>query len=147
METNSFLSQNKWAIWLIIVSLLVIAGVAFFIFRSPTAPPNPKVTLAIDSPQQAASGSEIVYRIKFANNDVDPINNVALYMLYPQGFNYTQSEPQASKLDGTEFLIPNLSPGQSSQILIKGTLNGNSGEVKAVSAVLHYKFSNFNGDF
>jgi|SRR5579872_420260 len=147
MEGNSFLSQNKWAIWLIIVSLVVIAGVAFFIFRSPGAPPNPKVTLSIDAPGQAASGSEVVYRVQFANNDVDPINNVTLDMLYPQGFNFTESDPQPSKLDGTEFLIPNLSPGQSSQIVIKGNLNGNSGEAKAISGVLHYKFSNFNGDF
>ena len=147
MDKTSFLTENKWAIWLIIVSLVVIAGVAYFIFKAPSTPPNPKVTLTIDAPQTAASGSQVIYRVQFANNDVDPITNVTLDMLYPQGFSFTQSDPAPSKLDGTEFLIPNLTPGQSSQILIKGNLAGNSGEAKAISGVLHYKFSNFNGDF
>lgn len=142
-----FLKENKWAIWVILASLLLISVVAYFVFRTPKSQPAPKVTLLIDAPQQTPSGNEIVYRVQFANDDSSAINSVHLDMIYPQGFTFTQSTPNPSKLDGTQFTLPNLSPGQSSMIIVKGNITGNSGEIKTVRAAMHYRFVNFNSDF
>lgn len=147
MEEQSFFSENKWAIWLIIISLVVIAGVAYFIFKPSKTQRKPNISISIDSPQQTASGGQVTYRVQFANNDTEAVNNVSLDMLYPSGFTFASSNPPAAKLDGTHFTLPNLDPGVSSQIIITGSLNGNSGEIKTISGVLHYRFANFNGDF
>ncbi len=140
--------QNKWAIWVIVGSILIIAGLlSYFAFHKKTPDTQPKIEIGIDAPPKIASGSEIIYKVHFANHDSVSIKNISLDMLYPQGFVFSDSVPKPAKLSGTQYAIPTLDPSQDATIMIKGAMFGNADEVKSISAVMHYSFANLNSDF
>src|SRR5258708_7327569 len=134
MPQQSFFKQNKWSIFTIVVSLIAIVVVAYFVLRKPgqTGPVQPKVAVSIDAPNQIASGSELVYKIKVANSDSAAIKNVSLDVIYPQGFQFTDSTPKPTKLNGTQFALPIIEPSQDATIMIKGNIQGNADEVKTI---------------
>ncbi len=142
----SFYKQNKWAIWTIVASVLVLSVAIYFIFRTPSSSKNiqPKVTLSIDAPQTVATGSELIYKVRVKNNDSDSIKNISLDLVYPQGFTFLDSVPKPTKLNGTQFGLPPLDPSQETTIMIKGDVVGNASETKTLNAIMHYRFSNTN---
>ncbi|TSC66093.1 MAG: Uncharacterized protein G01um101477_220 [Candidatus Doudnabacteria bacterium Gr01-1014_77] len=142
----SFYAQNKWSIWIIIASVLVLGTAIYFIFRTPSLKKNiqPRVTLSIDAPQTVATGSELIYKVRVKNDDSDSIKNVTLDLVYPQGFTFKDSVPKPTKLNGTQFGLPPLDPSQETTIMIKGDVQGNAGETKTLNAIMHYRFSNTN---
>lgn len=144
----SFFKQNKWPIVIIAASLAVLVAGAFFVLRKP-APQSaqPKIQLTIDAPQQIPSGSEIVYKVTVANNDSAAIKNISMDLIYPQGFEFTDSTPKPTKLNGTQYGLPTIEPSQSATIMIKGNIQGNADETKTISALMHYQFANLNSNF
>ena len=149
MSFRELLSQNKWAIVIICASVLIIAFLAYLIFRQSknSQPTNPKVSISISAPQQIPSGHEINYLLTVFNNENTTIKGIVVDMIYPQGFSFESSNPSPSKLDGSEFSVPDLPSGQSVPIGIRGTIVGNANEYKTVSAVMHYQFTTFNSTF
>jgi uncharacterized repeat protein (TIGR01451 family) len=145
----SYIKDHKWSFLISLLAIIVIAIVAWFVFKKPAAssPNGSNVSVTIDAPQQVGSGTQAVYKVTVANNESAGLQNVQLQMLYPNGFSFQDSTPSPSALDGTEFNVPNLNPGQNAVIMIKGTLVGNSGETKQISAIAHYQFTNFNAQF
>lgn len=145
----SFYKQNKWPIIIISLSLLVILTAMYFAFRNPkdNGPSQPKVTLEIEAPKESPSGSEVIYKIHVSNNDSASIKTVVLDLVYPAGFTFIDSVPKPSRLNGSQFTLPVLDPSQDAAIMIKGNLQGNASEMKTITAVMHYQFSNFNSDF
>lgn len=148
-QKPSFFKENKWAIWLIAISIIIIGLLVLVIVKNVNSPgnANPKISLNIDTPAQIASGSELIYKIQVSNNDSSAIKSVSLDLLYPQGFTFEDSTPKPGKLDGTHFDIASLDPGQNAIIMVKGSIIGNAGETKNLNAILHYRFSNFNSNF
>jgi uncharacterized repeat protein (TIGR01451 family) len=145
----SFFQEHKWSILIAIIAALVIAIVAVLVFHKPasTAPAQSTVTVDIQAPQQAGSGTQVVYQVTVTNNSGNGIRNVTMDMIYPTGFVFQTANPTPSQLSGGEFTIPDLASGQNAAIMIKGTLSGNTGETKQVSAVLHYSFESFNSQY
>lgn len=143
---TSFYKQNKWAIWTIVASVVVLGTAIFFIFFNSSSQKNiqPKVSLSIDAPQTVATGSELIYKIRVKNDDSDSIKNISLDLVYPQGFTFKDSVPKPTKLNGTQFGLPPLDPSQETTIMIKGDVVGNAGETKSLNAIMHYRFSNTN---
>jgi uncharacterized repeat protein (TIGR01451 family) len=146
---KAFLKENKWSVWLITGSLVVIAIAAFFAFRKPSSnvPTQPNVSVNIDAPDKISSGSEVIYKINVKNDDSSTIRNVTVDLVYPNGFTFVDSSPKPSKLNGTQFALPSMDSGQSATIMIKGDIQGNADEVKTISATMHYRFANFSSDF
>jgi uncharacterized repeat protein (TIGR01451 family) len=145
----SYIKDHKWSFLISLLAIIVIAIVAWFVFKKPAAssPSGSNVSVTIDAPQQVGSGTQAVYKVTVADNESAGMQNVQLQMLYPNGFSFQDSTPSPSALDGTEFNVPNLNPGQNAVIMIKGTLVGNAGETKQISAIAHYQFTNFNAQF
>lgn len=145
----SYIKDHKWSFLISLLAIIVIAIVAWFVFRKPasSSPTGSNVSVTISAPQQIGSGTQAVYKVTIADNDAAGIQNVQLQMLYPNGFSFQDSTPSPSALDGTQFNVPNLNPGQNAVIMVKGTLVGNAGETKQISAIAHYQFTNFNAQF
>ncbi len=145
----SFLKENKWAIYIITASLLAIAIAAFFAFRKPSdeGAVQPKIDISVEAPQKISSGSEIIYKLHIQNNDSAPIKNISIDMTYPTGFVFVDASPKPTKLNGTQFSLPTMEKGQDTNIMIKGTLQGNAGENKTISAVMHYRYSTVTSDY
>ncbi len=146
---KSFFKENKWAIWLLTGSILLIALAAYFVLRTPSSnePSQPNVALSIEAPDQIASGSEVIYKVHVKNSDSAAIKNISLDMVYPNGFTYNDATPKPTKLTGTQFGLPTMEPGEETVLMIKGDIHGNAGEIKTISATMHYSFSNFNSTF
>lgn len=143
-----YIKEHKWSIAIAAISILIIAAVAFLLFHHSTpAPTGSGVTVTIDAPQQTGSGSEIDYTVTVDNGASTAITGVKVSMIYPQGFTFEESTPNPSALNGSEFDISEIAPGQSPTIMIKGTISGNAGETKTVSAVARYSYTNFNSQF
>lgn len=145
----SFFQEHRWSILIAIIAALVIAIVAVLLFHKPAsnAPAQSTVSVSIQAPSQAGSGTQVVYQVTVTNNSGNGIRGVTMDMIYPQGFTFQTANPTPSQLSGGEFSIPDLANGQNAAIMIKGTLSGNTGETKQVSAVLHYSFENFNSEY
>jgi hypothetical protein len=146
---KAFISENKWAMGVIGVSLLFLVVASFFAFRKPKndAPVQPKVDISIDAPQSISSGNEIIYKMHVQNNDKETIKNIVVDLNYPNGFVYEDATPKPTKLSGTEFALPSMDPGQDANVMIKGTIQGNAGETKVIKAVMHYKYSTVTSDY
>ncbi len=145
----SFFQEHKWSILIAILAAIAIAIVAVVLFHKPSsnAPSQTNVTVTVQAPQQVGSGTQVVYQITVANKSGSNIHGVKLDMIYPQGFTFQDANPTPSQLSGGEFDVPDLTNGQNAAIMIKGTLSGNTGETKQVSAVVHYQFDSFNSQF
>lgn len=146
-QAKGFFRNNMWAVWLIALSVLLIAALAYFIFKAPAPPPKPNVSLKIESPEQIDSGKEIIYRLVLENNEATAIKNISVDMLYPPGFTFSDSSPQPTRTSGAEFAVPSLNPRENAVIIIRGAIVGNAGETKAISAIMHYNYANFNSQF
>ncbi len=144
---RDFYQKNKWAIFLIIGTIVVVG--VFILYRNYTNRPSstPKINISLDAPTNVSSGGEIVYKVAFSNNDSQGIKGLTLDMIYPQGFTFEGSSPDSSKLSGAEFTLPDLNPGQAGSIMIRGNIVGNANEIKNVQAILHYSYASFNSDF
>lgn len=149
VDVGAFLKENKWAILLITGSLLVIAGALYFTLRKPkdNTPSQPKVSIGIEAPDKISSGSEIIYKLHVKNNDTTTIKKINVDIVYPNGFSFIDSTPKATKLNGSQFGLPALDPSQDVIVMIKGSIQGNAGETKTISATMHYQLENFNSDF
>ena len=147
-KVKLFYVENKWAVWLIVITLLITGVFLFFAFWSPGSKEvKPNVTVELEVPNQLSSGSEIIYKVNFKNHERDLIRDISLDMVYPSGFTFKDSVPETSSLNGTRFNLPNVEPGQEGTVMIKGMLVGNIDEMKSVSALMRYKFSQFNSEF
>lgn len=147
-----FFKENRWYFAAIILGVLIIAVMAFFVFRK--APPAPvkeaNVNLSFENTADTVqAGGVAVYYIHIQNNDTQKLTEVQLELSYPEGFSYVSSaspsKPQ--NLSGTLFLEPDLISGQSTVTVVQAKVSGNVNDFKTLTARLHYKFSNFNSEF
>lgn len=144
---KDFAVNNKWTLGVIGLSLLAILAMVLVRNLGNDPQEKPKVNISIEAPAEAASGTEVIYKITFSNRDNDSIKNLKLDMVYPSGFSFRDSVPQPTRLNGLSYTLPNLEPAQEGVVLIKGIIEGNVDEIKTVTAIMRYNFSNFNSDF
>lgn len=143
-----FYIENKWAVWTIAITLLITGIFVFFMFWSPQGPSaSQDVNLSITAPNEIASGSEIVYKVEFSNKEGDLVKDAVIDLVFPTGFTFKDSVPEAESLNGNRFTIPSLEPGESGTIMIKGQIFGNVDEEKSISAVMRYRFANSSSEF
>ena len=144
-----YIKEHKWSFIIAIISLLIIAGAAFLLFNKGPAngPSQSNVLVSIDTPQTVSSGSQVIYKVTITNKESIDIQNVKLSLVYPNGFTFQTSSPDPAQLDGTLFNLNNIPSGQSVPVSIKGTMTGNSGEVKQLSAIARYQFANLSSQF
>lgn len=146
---KGFYYENRFYVWAILAGIVIIAVLAFFAFRK-TAAPAPKeanVSISVDVPQTAPAGGQTVYKITVANNDTQTLTGLSLELGYDGGMSFLTSSPNPQNLSGTQFNVPNLTPGQNAAISVKVQLSGSVNDSKTLSIKLHYQYQNFNAQF
>jgi hypothetical protein len=142
--------QNTPVIFSSILAVILLAVIAwYFLFSTPktTKPTSKSVSIVIKAPSEIVSGNEAEFKIDYHNAESADLVSVYLELFYPSGFKFKSSSPQANSSTGTDFNLPILKSGQNSEVIVRGKLEGTTGEEKQIKAVIHYKLSNFNSEF
>jgi len=146
---KGFYQANKIYFWAIFLGLAIISVLTYLAMRSPAtvAPKEANVDINVDVPETAPSGGEAVYKITVKNNDNQTLTNAELELVYPEGFSYLSSVPNAENISGTKFKVPDLVSGQNATIIVKVKASGNVNDEKKLGIKLHYSYSNFTSEF
>lgn len=99
-------------------------------FKISTSP----VVLSIDSVKTVSSGQEVELDLTVQSNSPTPLSNVLVKMAYPNGFDFTKSEPETVSGEDT-WRIANMEPGEKKTITIRGLLTGYEDEVREFNVV------------
>jgi len=88
--------------------------------------------LSLDIPDTAASGKALTLRVNYSSSVAYPLNDLTCYVVYPDDFDFSYSQPKG--IDSTQWDIPILNESGAGQIEISGVLNGQSMEQKVFKA-------------
>ena len=87
------------------------------------------INLLVDSFTEVNSNQELDLDVTVASNSKNIIKNLLLSGQYPFGFTFTGATP-APLSDGKTWVIGDLPPGGKKEIHIKGTVQGQDGELR-----------------
>ncbi|MFA5991557.1 MAG: hypothetical protein WC794_04930 [Candidatus Doudnabacteria bacterium] len=148
-SSKSFFKENKFYFLAIVLGVAIISILSYLAFKKPAtvAPKEANVDISVDVPETVASGGEAVYKITIKNNDSQKLINSELELVYPDGFTYMSSVPNAENISGTKFKVPDLVSGQNATVMIKAKASGNVNDEKKLSLKLHYSYANFTSEF
>ncbi len=105
------------------------------------------VALSVECPSQVPSGGEVTYRIKYKNIDKATLTQNQILLSYPNGFIFESSSLKPQNNYKNVFSLPDLKPGESGELDIKGILVGKKGETKDLLLSFSYRPTNFSSQF
>ncbi|MBP9686560.1 MAG: hypothetical protein KBD66_02045 [Candidatus Doudnabacteria bacterium] len=143
----SFWQRNKWFIFISVIACGVIAILGFFALRNPGAPAEPKVSVTLEMPETAPSGSEVVVKVILANQDSHALESASLEMVYPTGMSFVSANPSAENLSGSQFSLPAVPAGLNVAVLLKVRCEGSVGDTLALLGKVKYKLAGISADF
>lgn len=118
-----------------IVATVVFLCVAGFLFwRGAVSFDKEKVDFEIRGPENAVSGDEVKYFVKYKNNTKLELKNMEMVFYYPENSISINGEDLVESID-----LPNLAIGEENQIELPARIIGLKGETKIVRAELSYQ--------
>ena len=84
------------------------------------------LSVSVEGNSETVSGQPVEFTVTVASNASAPVRDVLLSATYPFGFTFAQATPAPSK--GSLWELGDLAPGQKRQIIVRGTLTGESGD-------------------
>lgn len=142
-----FLTKNKWYILVLSLALLILGIMAYFAFSKPSKVDEPKVKVEIVVPDKVASGTEGIIKAVVFNGDSRTITKGELELVYPNGVQFSSSNPNAENLSGNLFAIPDLSPGANTTVFIKLKFLGGVGDNLKLSAKFSFALAGLSAQF
>lgn len=96
-----------------------------------------RVPLAVawDFPSLLSSGQEVLIRLRYTSSAKTPFKNLSLRLTYPPGFIFVSANPEP-EVGNDLWKLGELGPSEEGSILIRGSVAGEEGEVKAFHAEL-----------
>ena len=88
------------------------------------------ITVTVDALKEVSNNQAVTLTAKVASNSNNPLQNVVLNVTYPYGFTYVQSNLEVPTGAQGQFPIGDLNPNDSKEIVIQGTISGQSAEDK-----------------
>lgn len=144
-------NRRKKILGLIIFILIILLGftlAGFFIFsRAGDKFSEDKIGLEIVAPTKIASGDDVLYTIKYSNNENVALENVELSIMWPEGWRFQSSSPAPKNEAKNTWSIGRISAGSNDKVEIRGQIIGEVGTSKALAATLIYAPANFNSEF
>ena len=141
--------RRKWyIIGLLAVGVLAIVGslvYVFFIRGSNFTGDN--INIRIDGPSQVTSGDQVKYTIRISNQEKVNLENLALDLIYPDGFTFESATPATDSFGNSRFELGNLAAGEETAVEINGKMIGEADESKRLTAVLEYQPKNLSQTF
>lgn len=144
---SSIFRGNKLYIIAGLIGAVIIALVFFFMTRGGEEVKEANVTMEIDMPSEIPGNAESIIKIKVENKDSESLVKPELEVVYPEGFRYVTSTPEAKNITGNLFAFGDIAPGQAPTLLIKVRAEGGIGESQKLKAKLRYRFKNFSSEF
>lgn len=138
-----FIRLFRKILFLTIILLLAYLAYAFFFSGDSDVE---AVRLEIKAPEQVMSGEEFSYIIIYENPTKFPISQIKLELNYPDNFIFSNASVEPSNFNNS-FNLVSLQAGEEAQLVVKGTLIGNTDSVNVINAVLHYVPGNFSSEF
>lgn len=128
--------------------MLAVASVAgFFIFNRGQSTSGDSIQLTIAAPKEVASGEEVLFEVTYLNKENVTISEADVTVLYPEGFHFSRSEPEAVNESHTFWQLKTIPSGAGGQIKIYGQIIGEIDETKTFQATMDYTPSNFSSTF
>ena len=144
-------NRRKKILSLIIFILIILLGLSlagFFIFsRQGDKFSEDKIGLEIEAPTKIASGDDVLYTIKYSNNEKIALENVELSILWPEGWQYQSSSLQFENEAKNSWSIGRIGAWSSGKLDIRGQIIGEVGTSKALAVTMSYTPSNFHSEF
>ncbi len=130
-------NHNQLLKWLVLLALLLaIVSFLSFWFGSPSFSES-GVTLAIEGPNQASVGDQVVYKVKYSNNTKLNLNSMSFKFTYPDDSVVLKDGSAVTNLSET-FTLDQLAAGQSGEQDFTAFLVGNRGNIKTAKAGLSF---------
>ncbi len=83
----------------------------------------------IVAPDEIVSDQEVQYEIRYGNNGTTALSNLRVKLEYPEGFTFTDAEPQPSE-ENTVWALDTLVPRGEGKIIVRGRLHGERDQQK-----------------
>ncbi|MBI2065386.1 MAG: hypothetical protein HYT62_05065 [Candidatus Yanofskybacteria bacterium] len=99
---------------------------------------NTPISLTLVAPPSAVSGQSVTYILDYRNESDEDATDLILTVDYPDGFTPKEYNPKP-KSSNNSWEVKLLKKGSGERISITGSLNGQEGENKVVSATLKRK--------
>jgi len=144
------LSKKKLLIYFVVMLLVMFAVVSiagFFIFNRGQGRTENDIKLAISAPKTVASGEEIELEITYLNQDKVAVKEADLTILYPDGFYFSHSDPQAQNEAHTFWKLGEIASGAGGRVKIYGQVIGEIDVTKTFQVSLSYTPVNFSSVF
>ncbi len=93
------------------------------------------VSVTVDSPTEAIAGDSFTMNVAVRSNAAASINNVVLQGQYPFGYSVVSASP-ASDAGGTLWRLGTLAPGETKNIKITGTIQGQDSDERVFRFVV-----------
>ncbi len=83
----------------------------------------------VNAPGEIVSDQEVQYEIRYGNNGGTPFSNLRVKLEYPEGFTFTDAEPQPLEGNAT-WALDTLAPRGEGKIVVRGRLHGERDQQK-----------------
>ncbi|PIZ99329.1 MAG: hypothetical protein COX77_01855 [Candidatus Komeilibacteria bacterium CG_4_10_14_0_2_um_filter_37_10] len=103
--------------------------------------------LAFAGQTEVTAGEEIIFKIKYRNLDRVALQNMKMTLIYPEGFYYVSSSVLPQNDGKNYWSLPDLAPGESAFLEVKGLITGKQDETKEIKVRTDYQPANFSSDF
>jgi len=132
------------------VSIVILAGLAwlgFFIFGNGDDYRGQSLDIKITADKKIASGDEVVYKIEIKNKEKETLNNIELFIRFPEGFDYLSASPEPDNKYNNRWQLGQLLRGETKEVEIVGKLIGQVGTIKTVDLKVAFEPTSFSATF
>lgn len=139
--------RKAW-IWIsIVLAILILAGLGtWLVIKKPTFLGS-KVNISLSVPKEAVSGTDFSFTIEYSNGEDVDLEDVEIKAFYPEGFEFTSSEPKNQEATFDTWKFDRIQKGESGKITIQGKLLGDLNSEKKWKAIITYKPKNVSSHF
>ncbi|RJR31324.1 DUF11 domain-containing protein [Candidatus Parcubacteria bacterium] len=133
----------------IILTGLIGAGI-FFGYRILTGGNGYRgksLDIEITAPNKISSGDSVNYKIKYRNNENYSLNNVELFVRFPDNFKFVSSEPSPANDFKTLWKLENLNKNAQAEMIITGIVIGQVGTELTFDLTMAFEPENFSSTF
>lgn len=134
-------------LWLLFLAFLAAVAGFFYWSQQNTTVTDNSMEMKVVGPEKTISGDQVSYSIEYKNIDTVELKEMELSVRWPAGFYFDESSLEASDEGATSWKLPDLGPGQTANLEIKGVLVGHKYDKLSATFSLHYQPANFHSDF
>jgi len=139
--------QHSGFLWLLFLAFIAAVAGFFYWSQQNTVVVDDSLELKVEGPSEIISGDQAVYKIEYKNTDTVSLEKIELSVRWPAGFYFDEASVGPSDEAATTWKLPDLSPGETANLEIKGVLVGAKDSELSVAFSLGYQPANFHSDF